>query len=110
MGIPGTTIERKLLGTALPICDLSDRADPDQTPEAMSRQPQEEQRYPHFALIYVDRNGNLCQRLSESIAERRERIFTPRVRDEFLKAVAISRESQTPQSQRESVLPLNEGV
>lgn len=70
-----------------------------------SQPPREELTYPHFALIYIDREGNLCQKSSQSVAESRERIFTPRVRDEFLRAVAMSRESQA-QSQGEAVRPL----
>ncbi|KAJ5308632.1 hypothetical protein N7508_004011 [Penicillium antarcticum] len=76
----------------------------------MSRQPRDELTYPHFALIYIDSNGNLGQRSSESIAERRERIFTPRVRDEFLRAVASSRESQAVQGQLPPATPANQAT
>lgn len=57
--------------------------------------------YPHFAMIYIDREGNLCQRVSKSIAESRQRILSPRVMGEFLRAVARSRESQGAQHQSE---------
>ncbi|KAJ6107017.1 hypothetical protein N7512_010534 [Penicillium capsulatum] len=46
--------------------------------------------YPHFALIYIDRDGNLRQEASQSIAQSRETILSPRVRDAFLRAVAMS--------------------
>ncbi|KAJ5758292.1 uncharacterized protein N7511_006986 [Penicillium nucicola] len=76
----------------------------------MSRQSPEELTYPHFALIYIDRNGNLCQRSSESIAERRERVLTPRVRAEFLRAVAVSGELQAAQIQLPHTTPANQAT
>ncbi|KAJ5083019.1 hypothetical protein N7532_012062 [Penicillium argentinense] len=51
----------------------------------------EDMAFPHFALIYIDREGNLRQESSLSIANSRETILSPRVTDEFLRAVARSR-------------------
>ncbi|KAJ5477618.1 hypothetical protein N7530_003127 [Penicillium desertorum] len=65
----------------------------------MSRQSPEEPGYTHFAMIYIDNDGNLCQRASDSISESREAIFSPRVTGEFLRAVAMSREARATQSQ-----------
>jgi hypothetical protein len=45
-------------------------------------------------MIYIDREGNLCQRTSESIADSTQDVLSPRVTSEFLRAVARSRESQ----------------
>ncbi|KAJ5448601.1 Protein of unknown function DUF2841 [Penicillium cf. griseofulvum] len=67
--------------------------------------PPEEHEYVHFAIIYIDRDGNLCKRASESISESRENILSPRVTGEFLRAVAMSRESHT-QSQVSSGVQL----
>ena len=50
----------------------------------MSRQNQQsELSYPHFALIYIDREGNLRHEASRSIANSRETILSPRVTNEF---------------------------
>lgn len=55
------------------------------------------QAYPHFALIYIDRGGNLRREVSSSIAHHREIIFSPRVTNLFLRAVSQSAEiSQLP--------------
>lgn len=59
----------------------------------MSRQSPEEPEYTHFAMIYIDNDGNLCQRASESISESRQTILSPGVTREFLRAVAMSREA-----------------
>ncbi|KAJ5909359.1 hypothetical protein N7504_004002 [Penicillium tannophilum] len=48
--------------------------------------------HPHFALIYIDRDGNLRHEASPSIANSREAILSPRVTDAFLQAVARSGE------------------
>ncbi|KAJ6114319.1 hypothetical protein N7486_000097 [Penicillium sp. IBT 16267x] len=48
--------------------------------------------HPHFALIYIDRDGNLRHVASPSIANSRETILSPRVTDAFLQAVARSGE------------------
>ncbi|KAJ5138272.1 uncharacterized protein N7515_003120 [Penicillium bovifimosum] len=61
----------------------------------MSRQPPlAEGEYAHYAMIYLDRDGNLCQRASESIADSQQTILSPRVKSEFLRAVRMSTESQ----------------
>ncbi|KAJ5087294.1 hypothetical protein N7456_010910 [Penicillium angulare] len=57
----------------------------------MSNQ-QDELTHPHFALIYIDRDGNLRHEASQSVANSRESILSPRVTDAFLRAVARSRE------------------
>ncbi|CAG8028392.1 unnamed protein product [Penicillium olsonii] len=76
------------------------QADLGQILEKMSgHSPTEGPAYPHFAMIYIDRKGNLCQRSSESIAESRQDILSPTVTAEFLRAVARSRESQGSQFQ-----------
>ncbi|KAJ5593858.1 uncharacterized protein N7459_000066 [Penicillium hispanicum] len=65
----------------------------------MQNQPEEELAYPHFALIYIDRDGILRHEASPSIANSRESILSPRVTDAFLRAVAMSTEtgqSHTP--------------
>ncbi|KAJ5190201.1 uncharacterized protein N7498_009186 [Penicillium cinerascens] len=60
-------------------------------PATMSRRNQQgELTYPHFALIYIDRDGNLRHEASRSIANSRETILSPRVTNEFLRAVARS--------------------
>lgn len=58
--------------------------------------------YPHFALIYIDRDGNLRQEASQSIAHSRETILSPRVRDAFLRAVAMSNNGSSSRPQCES--------
>jgi hypothetical protein len=64
--------------------------------------------YAHYAMIYLDRDGNLCQRASESIADSQQTILSPRVKSEFLRAVRMSTESQTAQYESElSPPPLN---
>jgi len=76
-----------------------------QRPATMSRQNRNQQgelTYPHFALIYIDRDGNLCHEASRSIADSRETILSPRVTNEFLRAVARSRDSDQSHSQRKS--------
>ncbi|OQD72632.1 hypothetical protein PENDEC_c020G04837 [Penicillium decumbens] len=73
-------------------------------PATMSRQNRNQQgelTYPHFALIYIDRDGNLCHEASRSIADSRETILSPRVTNEFLRAVARSRDSDQSHSQLE---------
>lgn len=68
-------------------------------PEKMSRQSPEEPEYAHFAMIYIDSDGNLCQRASDSISESRQTILSPRVTGEFLRAVAMSREAHAARCQ-----------
>ncbi|KAJ5779839.1 hypothetical protein N7457_007559 [Penicillium paradoxum] len=76
----------------------------------MSQPSPEGVNYVHFAMIYIDRDGNLCQRASDSIAESRQTILSPRVTGEFLRAVAMSRESQTQyKSSNEALLPCSQG-
>ncbi|KAG0160854.1 hypothetical protein PDIDSM_8385 [Penicillium digitatum] len=64
----------------------------------MSRRSPEEPEYAHFAMVYMDKDGNLCQRASDSISESRETILSPRVMGEFLRAVAMSREAHATHS------------
>ncbi|KAJ5379742.1 uncharacterized protein N7496_002170 [Penicillium cataractarum] len=60
----------------------------------MSRQNQsDELAYPHFALIYIDRDGNLRHEASPSIRNSREAILSPGVTNAFLQAVARSGET-----------------
>lgn len=68
-------------------------------PGKMSRRSPEEPEYAHFAMIYIDNDGNLCQRASDSISESRQTILSPRVTGEFLRAVAMSREAHATQCQ-----------
>ncbi|KAJ5769599.1 hypothetical protein N7520_004158 [Penicillium odoratum] len=63
----------------------------------MSNQ-QDELAHPHFALIYIDRDGNLRHEASPSIASSREAILSPRVTDAFLQAVARSEDLGTSHS------------
>ncbi|CAI7668131.1 unnamed protein product [Penicillium pancosmium] len=57
----------------------------------MSAQDQQNSpEYPHFALIYIDRQGNLRHESSLSVANSRETILSPLVTDEFLRAVQRS--------------------
>ncbi|KAJ5930231.1 hypothetical protein N7466_005724 [Penicillium verhagenii] len=60
---------------------------------------QDELAHPHFALIYIDRDGNLRHEASPSIANSREAILSPRVTDAFLQAVAMSGEPGPSHSQ-----------
>ncbi|KAJ5679893.1 hypothetical protein N7462_008137 [Penicillium macrosclerotiorum] len=72
----------------------------------MSRQHQQDElAYPHFALIYLDRDGNLHHEASRSIANSRESILSPRVTDAFLRAVAQSSEALPSHSQYEHGAP-----
>ncbi|CAP99909.1 Pc22g26210 [Penicillium rubens Wisconsin 54-1255] len=59
----------------------------------MSRRSPEEPEYAHFAMVYIDSNGNLCQRASDSISESLQSILSPSVTGRFLQAVAMSRET-----------------
>lgn len=60
----------------------------------MSRQNQQDElAYPHFALIYIDRDGNLRHEASPSIRNSREAILSPGVTNAFLQAVARSGEA-----------------
>ncbi|KAJ5240497.1 uncharacterized protein N7469_002088 [Penicillium citrinum] len=61
--------------------------------------------FPHFALIYIDWEGNLRHESSPSIANSRKTILSPRVTDEFLRAVARSRNAISPKSPYELGLP-----
>ncbi|KAJ5216244.1 uncharacterized protein N7498_002651 [Penicillium cinerascens] len=58
----------------------------------MSQYQQDDLAYPHFAIIYIDRYGNLRHETSQSIANSRETILSPWVTDAFLRAVARSKE------------------
>ncbi len=58
--------------------------------------------YPHFALIYIDREGNLRHEASPSIQNSREAILSPGVTNAFLQAVARSGEGVPSHSLRKS--------
>lgn len=58
----------------------------------MSQHQQDNLAYPHFAVIYIDRYGNLRHETSQSIANSRETILSPWATDAFLRAVARSKE------------------
>lgn len=58
----------------------------------MSQHQQDDLAYPHFAIIYIDRYGNLRHETSQSIANSREIILSPWVTDAFLRAVARLKE------------------
>ncbi|CAG8090045.1 unnamed protein product [Penicillium nalgiovense] len=45
----------------------------------MSRRSLEEPVYAHFAMVYIDSSGNLCQRTSDSISESLQSILSPGV-------------------------------
>lgn len=47
----------------------------------------------HFALIYIDREGNLRHEMSSSISDSAQAILSPRLTREFLQAVAESSEN-----------------
>lgn len=71
----------------------------------MSRQNQPGKlAYPHFALIYIDRAGNLCYETSLSIRNSRWAILTPGAISVFLQAVARSGETVPSQSLRTCTL------
>lgn len=53
---------------------------------------QDELGYPHFALIYMDWDGNLRYEASQSIANSLQTILSPGITDTFLLAVARSNE------------------
>ncbi|KAJ5593566.1 hypothetical protein N7537_010470 [Penicillium hordei] len=65
----------------------------------MSRTSPEEPEYAHFAMLYIDSNGNLCQRASDSISESLRSILSPSVTGRFLQAVAMSKETHTTRCQ-----------
>lgn len=50
----------------------------------------------HFALIYIDRDGNLRHQISPSLYDNREDILSAQVAARFLKAVAESEEGSHP--------------
>ncbi|KAJ5540419.1 hypothetical protein N7494_005495 [Penicillium frequentans] len=50
----------------------------------------EDLEFSHFALIYIDQNGILRHEVSQSLMDSRDIIFTPRVKDEFFRAIAHS--------------------
>ncbi|KAJ6010315.1 hypothetical protein N7451_001727 [Penicillium sp. IBT 35674x] len=50
----------------------------------------------HFALIYIDQNGVLRHEVSQSLMDSRDTIFTPRVKDEFLRAITKSTDLVPP--------------
>lgn len=52
----------------------------------------------HFALIYIDREGNLRHEMSPSISNCAQAILSPQVTRQFLKAVAESSESDSSMS------------
>lgn len=56
----------------------------------MLRQHAHGRPFQHFALIYIDRDGQLRYETSPSISDSVETILSPRVTREFLKAVAES--------------------
>ncbi|CRL21213.1 Protein of unknown function DUF2841 [Penicillium camemberti] len=60
-------------------------------------------------MIYIDNDGNLCQRASDSIAESRQTILSPRVTSEFLRAVAMSREAAHAPRQVSPQVPVSSG-
>lgn len=63
----------------------------------MSQSFQQEARFNrHFALIYIDRDGNLRQQISPSIADSIETILSTDMISEFLKAVANSNQVRPP--------------
>jgi hypothetical protein len=45
---------------------------------------------PHFALLYIDKDGKLRFEASASIADNCHKILSPEVTDSFLRAVALS--------------------
>lgn len=61
--------------------------------------------YPHFALIYIDRQGNLRHESSLSVANSRETILSPLVTDEFLRAVHRSSGAAPSHSQCKCHMP-----
>ncbi|KAJ5101061.1 hypothetical protein N7456_007113 [Penicillium angulare] len=64
----------------------------------MSHQHQQSQKLlEHFALIYVDREGNLRHEVSASIFAGAQSILSPQVTGAFLKAVAESRTDSFPE-------------
>lgn len=71
---------------------------------------QDGQAYRHFALIYIDRDGNLRHEASPSVAHSRETILSPRVTNEFLRAVAQSGEASPSHSQCKSHTPVEINV
>lgn len=81
-------------------------ANPAQIPTSMSAQNQQNSpEYPHFALIYIDRQGNLRHESSLSVANSRETILSPLVTDEFLRAVQRSSGATPSHSQCKCHIP-----
>lgn len=54
------------------------------TPTKTIQNQQNELRYPQFAFIYIDYDGNVRHEASQSIARSCETIQSPRVTDGFL--------------------------
>ncbi|KAJ5292207.1 hypothetical protein N7478_001458 [Penicillium angulare] len=64
----------------------------------MSHQPQQCPNFrEHFALIYIDRKGNLRHEVSASIFDSAQSILSPQVTEAFLKAVAEPRTNSFPE-------------
>lgn len=79
---------------------------PAQIPTGMSTNNQQNSpEYPHFALIYIDRQGNLRHESSLSVANSRETILSPLVTDEFLRAVQRSSGATPSHSQCKCHIP-----
>lgn len=68
---------------------------------------QDERDYPHYAMIYIDHNGNLRHESSPSVANN---FPNPQVTNEFLRAVARSGEASPSHSQRMSHTPADINV
>lgn len=72
----------------------------------MSRQNQQRGKYNRqFALIYIDREGNLRHEVSASISDSAQSILSPQVTGAFLKAVAESRTRGFPEPPNHQLIP-----
>ncbi|KAJ5815027.1 hypothetical protein N7474_006804 [Penicillium riverlandense] len=102
-GVPSTGFPGYNLS---PIC----KSEPNLAPTTMPMPVQHnELPYTHFALIYLDANGNLCLQSSQSIANRCQTILPPRATEAFLRAVALSREAHSPPFHIDPSTPVSPG-
>ncbi|KAJ5292138.1 hypothetical protein N7478_001389 [Penicillium angulare] len=64
----------------------------------------------HFAIVYIDRQGNLRHEVSPSLFDSGRSILSPKVTGAFLKAVAESRTSSFPEPPKSLIAPLAPNV
>ncbi|KAJ5991403.1 hypothetical protein N7522_011610 [Penicillium canescens] len=63
--------------------------------------------YTHFALIYIDADGIICLRVSDSIAKSWQEILSTQVTDAFLRAVGMAIKTCSSNYQVEQGMPVS---